>query len=150
MQGAIFVTISSFALLVLYPAVCQMVLKRRKVVSAPSTDVKLKTMNNVKGPGVPLVQADKLNNPPGSEMSKEYFMKNNNVTLNNGSTNNTKLNLDKYNDDSVKFVDLEAGNQRQQDSCETCLPKSWVDWYLALLKWRWFTVSYLCIVSACF
>lgn len=90
----------------------------------------MKTMNNVKGPGIPLVQVDKKNS--------EYFMKNNNVTLNNASTNNTtKLNFDKYNDDPGKFVDLEAG----QDSCETCSSRNWVDLYLALQNWKWFTVS---------
>jgi hypothetical protein len=116
-----------------------MVLKRRKVTnSSPTTEVNMKTINNVKGPGIPLVENNKKNTD--SEMTKEYFMKNNNVTLNNGLTNNTtnKLNIDKYNDDTTKFVDLEAGNQ---DSCETrCFSKSWVELYITLLNWKWFTV----------
>lgn len=94
----------------------------------------MKTMNNIKGPGIPLVHVDKKS----SEMSKEYFMKNNNVTMNNTSANNTKLNFEKFNEDPA-MVDLEAGNQ---DSCETCAVKSWVDLYLLLINWKWFTVSH--------
>lgn len=108
-----------------------MVLKKRK---NSSDAVHLKVINNasnIKGPGVPLVPVE------NKISSTDYFMKNNNTTLNNGLPSPLKGNIDKH--EIPKFMDLEAAVQ--SDSLEICTMKSWVDVYLSILSFKWFTVK---------
>jgi len=141
------VTTSSFALLLLYPALCQLVLKKRKSSSnsTNSDGVPMKLMNN-SNKDKSLSSTPFLSNCDSK--LKSNGMKNNNINLNNAKMSfDSKLgsNLDKDNDQKTKsdFVDLEAGHHENGDCMvETlCASKNWVELYLIVINWKWFTVS---------
>jgi hypothetical protein len=137
------VTISSLALLFLYPALCQIVLKRLKVVTTNEKNQTIKK-NNVKGPGIPLVQTDRKHS--ASDFTKGYSVKNNNVTLNNTTPSSVKININKHDEEAFisKYNDVEQG---PQDSCESCTSKNWLEMYFTILNWKWFTVRFYKIMS---
>jgi hypothetical protein len=153
------VTVSSFALLLLFPALCQIVLKKRKVTSGSGNDggVSMKVINNTNTTGkrsgpspssVPFLPNESSNS--SQNRSKGSFsVKNNNVNLNNAKnlgdskTGNIMINIDCKDElNKSELIDLEVGLHESNGSSDMlCTSKNWVELYLAIINWKWFTVS---------
>ncbi|CAG7830272.1 unnamed protein product [Allacma fusca] len=156
---------SSLAIIVIYPAVCQLALKRRK----PSTNNSCRNMNTPasKYPGNTRDSANvNLSAQIVPFLSKSHKscpnVKNNNVTLNNSNntcSNNVVINVDSVRDNQIKS-DMNFDEESQKcgkeggesgycgENISEKKKRNWVDAYLSFLNWRWFTVScYDCTVS---
>ena len=135
-----FVSTSSLAVLVIFPAVCQLVLKRRKTnpTRTPVISVVSHTGNNrndnsnLVSQSVPFIAKSNL--------------KNNNVNLNNSNNiangNKNVLGCDllkTQSDYDVEKAKLNTDEESGGEGPSTC-SLSWIDLYLKWLDWKWSTV----------
>lgn len=123
-------TVGSLALLVVYPAFCQLVLKKRKMGTC-SQNVNVNVINaNIRN-----------SNGPRSVPLQNF--KNNNITLNNEKNEKDKQysNLLK-NEKNLKAddIDVEIANE-EDDAIDKCSARSWSSMYEQLTTLKWFTVS---------
>jgi len=133
LQGGVFVTLSALALIVVYPALCEIVIKKNKLINssvnksictAPSTEAFLKTNGTCSGR---LVKNNNLNlNKHGNRLADNKFnnlmdngLKKDNIDIESGTLNNNN----------------NGGKNRLKDR----VGKPWTHYYIALINWKWFT-----------
>lgn len=127
----------SVALLVVYPAFCQLVLKKRKMIgSSTSQNISVNVINTG-------------SHKSTSSVSKSVpltSIKNNNITLNNEKPGKEKQYCNLLNEknaigNKADDIDLEHASD-EEDGTEKCSKKSWSTLYIQLLSWKWFSVRF--------
>lgn len=124
--------------MVVYPAVCQLVLKKRK----PPGHLNVQNVN------VNVINTDNKN-ATGSLKPLSSF-KNNNISWDNEKNGQDKSNCNLLNNERTdktirpEDIDLEIANDAE-DGATTCSGNSWPSIYLSIMSWKWFNVSNLSV-----
>lgn len=122
-------------MLVVYPAFCQLILKKKKSGSSSSQNSGANVANSGNKPASGSLRPNVLNS-----------FKNNNITLNNEKNGQDKQYCNLLNNEKSgnrpDDIEIDMAND-DDDATDKCSGKTWISLYLQILNWKWFSVSVL-------